>query len=128
MAHLNQLIEAVKLHMQPPPRAMATAGTLQQLSIFIPNDVTLADLVVGWQTLARAAKKEDEPATSQRRVTCGELAALAAPLTTEQGSLAQAIKTWRVWSDAFQRSDDPRQIAMSKTFTRELAELQEAAQ
>ncbi len=132
MTNFDQLIESVKLHMQPPPRAMATAKTLQQLlqqdSIFIPNDVTLADLVVGWQTLARAAKKEDEPATSQRRVTCGELAALAAPLTTEQGSLAQAIKTWRVWSDAFQRSDDPRQIAMSKTFTRELAELQEAAQ
>src|SRR5258708_38372536 len=34
MAHLDQLIETVKSQMQPPPRAMATANTLQQLSIF----------------------------------------------------------------------------------------------
>ena len=126
IANLDQLIETVKLHMQPPPRATATASTLQQLSIFIPTDVTLADLVVGWQTLAQASKQEEEPATVQRRVTCGELAHLASQFTTDQGNLAQAIKTWHIWRDAFKNRDDPRQTAMSRTFARELTELQGA--
>jgi TIR domain-containing protein len=124
MAHLDQLIETVKLQMQPPPRANATAKTLQQLSIFIPTDVTLADLALGWRTLSHASQQEEEPATTQRRVTCGELAMMAAQFTTEQGNGAQAIKTWRIWRDAFQKSDDPRQAAMAKTFARELTELQ----
>jgi TIR domain len=124
MADLDQLIATVKSHMQPPPRANATANTLQQLSIFIPTDVTLADLTLGWRTLSHASKQEEEPATTQRRVTCGELATMAAQFTTEQGNLAQAIKTWRIWRDAFQKSDDPRQATMSRTFARELTELQ----
>ncbi len=127
MANLEQLIETVKVHMQPPPRAMATASTLQQLSIFIPNEVTLADLVVGWRTLSHSSQQEEEPATSQRRVTCSELANMASQFTTDQGNLAQAIKTWRIWQDAFKKSDDPRQAAMARTFARELTELQEAA-
>jgi hypothetical protein len=126
MANLDQLIEAVKSHLQPPPRAAATASTLQQLSIFIPTDVTLADLVTGWQTLAHVSKPGEEPATSQRRVTCGELANLAAQFTTEQGNIVQAIKTWHIWADAFKNSGDPRQATMAKTFARELTELQEA--
>jgi TIR domain len=124
MADLDQLIATVKSHMQPLPRANATANTLQQLSIFIPTDVTLADLVVGWRTLSHTSQQEEEPATIQRRVTCGELATMAAQFTTEQGNIAQAIKTWRIWRDAFQKSDDPRQAAMAKTFARELTELQ----
>jgi hypothetical protein len=126
MALLDQLIATVKAQMQPPPRALATASTLQQLSIFIPNEVTLADLVVGWQTLARAPQQQEAPAVSQRRVTCGELAHLAAQFTTDQGDLAQAIETWRIWRNAFQKSDDPRQVAMATTFARELMELQKA--
>ncbi len=126
MAHLDQLIETVKLQMQPLPRAMATASTLQQLSIFIPNEVTLADLVVGWRTLSHSSKQEEEPATSQRRVTCSELANMASQFTTDQGNLVQAIKTWHIWLDAFKNSGDPRQAAMARTFTRELTELQEA--
>lgn len=126
IANLNQLIETVKLQMQPPPRAMATASTLQQLSIFIPNDVTLTDLVVGWRTLSQSSNQGEDPATSQRRVTCNELANLAAQFTIDQGNLAQAIMTWHIWVDAFKNSGDPRQAAMAKTFTRELAELQEA--
>lgn len=126
IAHLAQLIETVKLQMQPPPRALAAANTLQQLSIFVPNDVTLADLVVGWQTLSRASSQEEDPATSQRRVTCGELAQMASQFTVDQGDLAQAIKTWQIWRDAFKSSGDPRQAAMAKTFARELTELQEA--
>ncbi len=127
MANLDQLIASVKVHLQPEPRALATANTLQQLSIFIPNDMTLADLVVGWQTLAHTSQQGEEPATAQRRVTCGELAHLASQFTTEQGDLRQAIKTWQIWRDAFHRSNDPRQAAMAKTFARELAELQAAA-
>jgi hypothetical protein len=124
MADLDQLIATVKSHMQPPPRANATANTLQQLSIFIPTDVMLADLALGWRTLAHASKQEEEPATTQRRVTCGELATMAAQFATGQGNLAQVIKTWRIWRDAFQKSDDPRQTAMAGTFARELMELQ----
>jgi TIR domain len=129
IANLDQLIETVKSQMQPPVRALATANTLQQLSIYIPNDVTLADLVVGWRTLSHTSKHEEEPATAQRRITCGELANLASQFTTDQGNLAQAIKTWRIWRDrdTFQNKDDPRQAAMVRTFARELIELQEAA-
>ena len=126
IANLDQLIETVKSQMQPPPRALATANTLQQmfqqLSIYIPNEVTLADLVVGWRTLSHTSKQEEEPATAQRRVTCGELANFASQLTTDHGNLAQAIKTWRIWRDAFQNQDDPRQAAMARTFTRELTD------
>ena len=101
IANLDQLIEIVKSRMQPPPRAQATANTLQQLSVYIPNDVTLADLVTGWQALANASTQSEEPATSQRRVTGGELAQMASQLTTHKGILSQAIKTWRIWRDAF---------------------------
>lgn len=124
MANLDQLIETVKLQMQPSPRAMAVANTLQQLSIFIPNDVTLADIVMGWQILSRTVQREEEPAILQRRITCGELANMASQFTTDQGYLAQAIKTWRIWLDAFENSGDPRQAAMAMTFARELEELQ----
>jgi hypothetical protein len=112
--------------MQPPPRAVATANTLKQLSIFTPNETTLADLVVGWQILSRSSKPEADPATAQRRITCGEPANLASQFTTEQGNLDQAIKTWNRWQDTFRGSDDPRQAAMANTFARELAELQRA--
>lgn len=126
ISKLEQLIEAVKLHMLPAPRAIATSNTLQQLSIFIPNDVTLADLEEGWQTLSQISKQEEEPATTQRRVTCRELANLASQFTTDRGSLTQAIKTWQIWVDAFNNSGDPRQATMARTFTRELTEMQEA--
>jgi hypothetical protein len=126
MANLDQLIESVKLQLQPQARALATASTLQQLSIFIPNDVTLADLVVGWRILSRSRQNEEEIATTRRRTTCGELADIASGFTTEQGKIEQAIKTWRIWRDAFQKSDDARQATMAKTFGRELTELEEA--
>ena len=123
-ANLDQLIETVKSQMQPPPRAMATASTLQQLSTFIPDEVTLADLVVGWQALSHSSEEKEEPAISQRRVTCGELANMASQFTTDQGKLAQTIKAWQYWLEAFKNSGDPRQEAMAKTFDRELKELE----
>ena len=127
MTKLDQLIAAVEAQMQPPARAENVAKTLQELSIFIPNDVTLADLVVGWRSLSLSSHKEEEPALFHRRITCGELATLASPYTNDQGSIAGAIKAWRVWLDAFQKSDDARQTTMASTFARELSELQEAA-
>ena len=59
MANFDQFTEAVKLQMQPLVRALATATTLQQLSRCIPNGVTFADLVVGWQTLSHASTLEE---------------------------------------------------------------------
>ena len=126
IAQLDQLIETVREQMQPPGRARAVAHTLQQLSPFIPDDVTLADLVEGWWILSHASERREEPATAQRRVTCNELANIASQITDDEGNLAQAIKTWSIWADAFKKSDDPRQTAMAKTFSRELKELQEA--
>src|SRR6266487_489741 len=77
-------------------------------------------------SLRTSWEQGEEPATSQRRVTCGELADLASQFTTNQGNVAQAIKTWQIWRDAFNKSGDPRQAAMARTFARELTELQEA--
>jgi hypothetical protein len=129
MANLDQLIANVKTRIEPEPRALATATTLEQLSTYIPADVTLADLVLGWRTLSRPTQPNEDIATERRRATCGELADLASPLATEQGNLEQAIKTWRAWSKMFEyraQDNDPRQIAMTKTFTRELSELEAA--
>lgn len=126
-ANLDQLIETIMAQILPPYRAEALIYTLQQSWMIIPNDVTLADLVVGWQILSPSSTQGEEPATKLRRDTCDELAKLASQFITSRGNLTQAIKTWRIWRDAFQNSDDPRQSTMGKTFARELTELQEAA-
>jgi len=128
MANLDKLVEAVKAQMQPEPRAIATAYTLEQVNVYTPVEVTLADLITGWRVLSQPKNKAgEEIAIAQRRVTCGELASIASQFTTEVGSLAQAIKTWDIWQKAFKNRDDPRQMAMARTFARELVELQEAA-
>ena len=127
IANLDRLIEAVKSQMQPPERAAPTANTLKQLSVYIPTDVTLADLVVGWRIVARPAAPEEAVYIARRRITCGELAELASPFVSGEGSLEQAIRTWDKWTKAFEKSDDPRQATMASTFARELAELQAAA-
>ncbi len=132
MANLDKLVEAVKAQMQPTARASHTASTLQELSIYIPVEVTLADLIAGWKILSQSPKNEEEPAMSDqritdRRITCRELASIASQFTTEPGDLAQAIKTWDIWQRVFKHRDGPRDQSMAKTFARELAELQEAA-
>lgn len=126
IANLDRLIEAVKTKMQPPERAAPTANTLQQLSVYIPADVTLADLVVGWRIVAQPAVPEEVVQIARRRITCRELAELASPFASGEGSLEQAIRTWDKWVKAFEKSDDPRQATMASTFARELAELQAA--
>ena len=140
MEKLDLLIANVRTKLQPEPRAQATANTLEQLSTYIPVDVTLADLVLGWRVLSRPAQPQKDIATERRRITCGELANLASPLISGQGNLQRAIKTWDAWSkmfayregpgrnpEAIQDENDPRRNAMTKTFTRELSELREAA-
>ncbi len=127
MADLEQLVEVVKAQMQPPARASHTASTLQELSIYIPVEVTLADLVAGWKILSQPQNNEEEPAISNRRITCGELASIASQFITGPGDVTQAIKTWDVWQRVFNHRDGPRDQTMARTFARELAELREAA-
>ncbi|HET7639721.1 MAG TPA: hypothetical protein VFK47_13425, partial [Ktedonobacteraceae bacterium] len=110
---------------QPEGRALHTAGMLEYLRTLLPTDVTLADLAAGWQVLAQP-RNDTNSAVLSRRKTCGELAAIAAQLTSEQGNLTGAVSTWQAWLDASQRSADPRLAAMRQTFARELAELQSA--
>ena len=119
----DQFIEAIKVQMQPEGRAQHTAAMHQHLRTLLPNDVTLADLVAGWQVLAKG-RNNTNSAVLHRRQTCGELAAIGAPLTSEQGHLTSAVKIWQAWLDASQRSTDPRLATMAKTFARELMELQ----
>ena len=126
MINFDRFIEAVEQQMQPEGRAQPLAGTLQQLLAFIPDDVNLADLVAGWQILARPQSQNEEASVAHRRKICAELSAIAAQFTSEPGNLAGAVKTWQEWQDAFQGSGDPRQAAMAKTFARELVELQSA--
>jgi hypothetical protein len=118
----DQYLEAVKLQMQPEGRALHTAGMLDYLRTLLPNDVTLADLVAGWQVLAQP-RNDTNSAVLNRRKTCAELAAIAAQLTSGQGNLTSAVSTWQAWLDAFRGSTDPRQVAMVSTFEREVLEL-----
>ena len=121
-ASFDQFLEAVKLQMQPEGRALHNAGMLQHLRTLLPNDVTLADLVAGWQVLAQP-RNDTNSAVISRRKTCAELAAIAAQLTSGQGNLTSAVSTWQAWLDAFRGSADPRQVAMVSTFEREVLEL-----
>jgi len=122
----DQFLEAVKLQMQPEGRAQHTAGMHQHLRTLLPNNVTLADLVAGWQVLAQP-RNDTNSEVLHRRKTCAELAAIAAQFTSGQGNLTGAVSTWQAWLDASQRSADPRLAAMAKTFARELVELQSAS-
>lgn len=47
----DQFLEAVKRQMQPEGRALHQAGMHRYLGTLLPQDVTLADLVAGWQVL-----------------------------------------------------------------------------
>jgi len=125
-ASFDQFLEAVKRQMQPEGRALHTAGMLQHLRTLLPNDVTLADLVAGWQVLAQP-RNDANSAVLSRRKTCAELAAIAARETSGQGNLTGAVSTWQAWLDASRRSADPRLAAMRQTFARELVELQAAS-
>ena len=124
MIHFDLLIEAVKQQMKPESRSEHLAGMLQELFIYTPDEATLADLVTGWQVLARLQSPNEAPSIAHRRKVYADLAVVAARLTPETGNLTNAVKTWQAWRDAFQKSADPRNAAMAKTLAREVAELQ----
>jgi hypothetical protein len=126
MTEFDQLIEAVKQQIQPEGRAQHLAGMLQQLFALTPDDVTLADLVAGWQFLGRSQNQDEPAAIAHRRDICNRLSTIATPLISGLGQLAGAVKTWQAWQDAFQQSSDPRETAMAKILVRETAELQSA--
>ena len=124
MIQFNRLIEAVKQQMQPESRAQHLAGMLQELFAYTPTEASLADLVIGWQALAQPQNPNEVASIAHRRQVYADLAVVAARLTAETGSLTNAVKTWQAWTDAFQKSADPRNAAMAKTLARELAELE----
>src|SRR6266700_7004183 len=109
--------------MQPESRAQHMVGMHQYLYTLLPGEVTLADLVSGWQVLA-SGHNDTNSAVISRRKTCAELATIAAPLMSGPGNRTSAISTWQAWLDASQKSADPRLVAMRQTFARELVELQ----
>ena len=127
MIQFNRLIEAVKQQMQPESRAQHLAGMLQELFACTPAEGSLADLVIGWQALAQPQNPNEAASIAHRRQVYADLAVVAARLTSETGSLTNAVKTWQAWTEAFQKSADPRNAAMVKTLARELAELQSLA-
>ena len=122
----DPFLEAIIQHMQPEGRAHHQAGMLRHLIGVLPDEVTLADLVVGWQVLARPHTQQEPTPVTSRREICAELAVIAATLTSEQGHLASAVKAWQAWLDDCQQSADPRLVVVGKIFARELVELQSA--
>ncbi len=127
IAIFERFTEAVQSQLQPAPRAEATAKTLRELSILIPNDVELADLSAGWRILSQPLQKDEAINIAKRRITCGELANIVAQFTQNQGKITNAIRAWGIWTEAFRYSGDDRQAAMAETFARELAELRKVA-
>mgnify|MGYP001581954453 CR=1 FL=1 len=124
MIDLTPLAEAIRMQMQPVQRANPTASTIEQLSSYVPEDVTLADLITGWTVVSKSVNENEEIPLSKRRITCGEIAAIASKLTTEKGSLAQARRAWYAWANipTFSESD-PRQATILKTSACELGEI-----
>jgi hypothetical protein len=125
----SDLNEKIKKEIKPEGRANAISGSLEQLQQYIPEGISLRDIVAGWFRLYNhcADADEDERIVSRRK-TCGELAKLAGEIEPAE-SLAGAIECWTAWEEAFEmlssESNDPRQKAMATTFQRELNELRE---
>ena len=118
---MQELIQKVREELKPEPRANATASTLGQL-LNIAGAGQLGDIAAAWSVLSTPREGDDGP-TKGRRATCGELAGLV----PGGGFPNQAIPIWEAWVKNFSGSDDPRQAAMERTFSRELAELREIA-
>ena len=122
--NFDPFIEVIRQKMQPAGRAMHQAGMLQHLLAGLSDEVTLADLVVGWQMLAQPPSEQEAASITHRREICGELASIAAPFTSEPGHLESTVKAWQKTG---QKSADPRLVVMAKTFARERVELRLAA-
>ena len=122
MMNSDQFIEAIKQQMLPDKHVQHPVDTLQRLFALTPADATLADLVAGWQVLARPHSQNEEASVAHRQKMCAEMAAFATQFASEPGNLVGAVKTWQAWQDAFQRSTDPYHAILAKTFARELVE------
>jgi hypothetical protein len=123
---LDPFLVAVTQQMQPEGRAQHQATMLEELRPSLPDDVTLADLVAGWQILAHPHGEQEPASVTHRRGICAELATIATPWATRPGQLVRAVSAWQAWLEACQQSADPRLVVMGKTFARELVELQSA--
>lgn len=123
----DPFLEALRQQMQPAIRVEHVIGMWQHLLPLVPGDVMLADLVAGWQVLARPHHDQESAAIAHRRMVCAELATIAAQVDNKAGNLASAAKAWHIWRDTCQGSTDSRQASMAKTFARELEELQTEA-
>jgi hypothetical protein len=123
MSNFDLFIDAVRHNIQPANRVEHLIGTLQQLFTLIPADVTLGDVITGWQALASPQSQNEEASVVHRRHICRELSAVGKQYMDKPGSLNNAVKAWQAWQDAFQSSTDPRQAAMAKILQRELGEL-----
>jgi hypothetical protein len=126
----DQFLATVQQRMQPEGRAQHQFHMNQYLCSLLPQDITLADLALGWQALTQD-RADDSSSVASRRKTCAELAAIAAPFieasggTDGDGTLSGAIRAWQVWLATSQTSLDPRVRALRETSARELRELEE---
>jgi hypothetical protein len=121
----DRFLMAVQQRLQPEGRAQHQFHMNQYLCSLLPQNITLADLALGWQALT-TARADDSSAVLSRRTTCAKLAAIAGSFTEGAGTLDGARQAWQVWRNAAQASDDPRLVAQRETFARELEELQAA--
>ena len=125
----DAFLAAILREMRPVGRAHHQAGMLRHLLPLTPAEVTLADLAVGWQALARPQSQDEPSAVSSRREVCAELAAIATSevgAASAPGQLAGAVRAWQAWVDECQQSADPRLVVVGKIFDRELVELRAA--
>ena len=122
----NELAERVLRELKPAGRAKAIAAPMREIGEIrwgSNMSLTLADCAIGFRILSEP-KKDDEPGNvKERRVTCGEIAKLAG--SPEGGNPLHLAKVFRATASWFRGwSEDPRQIAMMSTATREAIEIE----
>src|SRR5689334_15834846 len=97
MSEFDQFIDSVTQRMQPANRVEHLVGMLRQLATLTPADVTLADLITGWQVLAYPQSQNEEAPVVHRRHICRELSTIGAPYMDKPGSLNGAVRAWLAW-------------------------------
>jgi hypothetical protein len=127
MSEFDLFIEAVRQRMKPESRVEHLVGTLRQLFTVTPPEITLADIVTGWQVLASSRSQNEDASITHRRHICRELSVIGEQCIHGTGNLTGAAKAWQAWQEAFESSSEPRQFAMAKVLNRELGELQAIA-
>jgi hypothetical protein len=123
---VEPLLDAIRTQIQPEGRVQHLTGMIEELLPRLNEDVTLADVIAGWQLLSHPQGQQEPSSVAHRRGVYAELAATLTPWAREPGRLPAAVKAWKLWQEACQSSADPRLAAMAKTLARELVELQSA--